>query len=102
MSKIQILYLACHRYTHTQIHKHAHTSAETPAHTDTDTYTQTYISTHADTQTHMHNFLLTQMHIHNMSGQFCLPILYLVAICQMSSGPHGPIFFIKRQLSLSM
>ena len=27
-----------------------------------------------------------------MSGQFCLLILYLVAICQMSSGPHGPIF----------
>ena len=27
-----------------------------------------------------------------MSGQFCLLILYLVAICQISSGPHGPIF----------
>ena len=30
-----------------------------------------------------------------MSGQFCLLILYLVAICQMSSGPHGPIFLYQ-------
>ena len=41
------------------------------------------------TQTHMHMFLYTQRH---MSGQFCLLILYLVDICQMSSSPLWTYF----------
>ena len=79
-------------YTCTDTQTHAHTSAETPAHTDTDTCTQTYISTHADIHRHTCIFFTyTNTHTY-MSGQFCLLILYLVAICQMSSGPYGPIF----------
>ena len=77
-------------YTCTYTQTHAHTFAETPAHTDTDTCTQTYISTHADIHTPMHIFFYIHKHTHiyiYITGQFCLLILYLVAICQMSSGP---------------
>ena len=81
-------------YICTDTQTHAHTSAETPAHTDIDTCTQTYISTHADIHRHTCIFFTyTNTHTY-MSGQLCLLILYLVAICQMSSGPHGPIFMI--------
>ena len=58
------LYLACHRYTHAQIHKHMHTHLQRHQHIQIHTCTQTYISTHADIQTHMHIFLHTQTHIY--------------------------------------
>ena len=79
-------------YTCTDTQTHAHTSAETPAHIDTDTCTQTYISTHADIHRHTYiYFTYTNTHTY-MSGQFFLLILYLVAICQMSSCSYGLIF----------
>ena len=81
-----------HIYTYTDTQTHAHTSAETPAHTDTDTCTQTNMSTHADIHRHTCIFFTYTNTRTYMSGQFCLLILYLVAICQMNSGPHGPIF----------
>ena len=79
-------------YTYMGTQTHAHTSAEIPAHTDTDTCTQIYISTHADIHRHTCIFFTyTNTHTY-ITGQFCLLILYLVVICQMNSGPHGPIF----------
>ena len=50
MPKTQILYLAYHRHTHTQIH----TCAETPAHMDTqiDTNRHMHINTHECTWRH--------------------------------------------------
>ena len=60
-----------YRHIHTDIHKH----------------------TCRHTQTHMYIFFTyTNTHTY-MSGKFCLLILYLVAICQMSSGPHGLFFY---------
>ena len=50
------------------------------------------------TDTHAHSFTYTNTHTY-MPCQFCLLILYLVAICQMSSGPHGPIFSLFLQIS---
>ena len=93
----------CQRYKFyiwhaTDIHMHRYTNTCTHICRDTSTYryrrmhTDIYKHTCRHTQTHMHIFLHTQTHTY-MSGQFCLLILYLVAICQMSSGPHGPIFF---------
>ena len=75
------------------IHKHMHTHLQRHQYRDTDTCTQTYISTHADIHRHTCIFFTyTNTHIY-VSSQFFLLILYLVAICHMSSGPHGPIFF---------
>ena len=85
-------------YTCSDTQTHAHTYVETPAHTDT--CTQTYISTHVDIHRHT-CILFTYTNTHTyMSGQFCLLILYLVAICQMSSGPHGPILLDHLVMSL--
>ena len=88
MPKIKILYLACHRYTHAQIHKHMHT------HICRDTSTYRYRHMHTvihkhiwrHTQTHMHIFYIHK-HTYIYVSQFCLLILYLVAICQWAQAP---------------
>ena len=79
-----------HRYTNTCTHICRDTSTYRYRHMHTDIHKHTW----RHTQTHMHNFYIHNTHTY-MSSQFCLLILYLVAICQMSSGPHGSNFFWK-------
>ena len=79
--------LHLHRYTNTCTHICSDTSIYRYRHMHTDTHKHTC----RQTQTHMHIFIYTNTHTY-MSGQFCLLTLYLVAIFQMKSGPHGPIF----------
>ena len=62
MPKIQILHLACHRYTHAQIHKHMHTHLQRHQYIQIDTCTQTYRSKHADT--HRHTCIFFYIHKH--------------------------------------
>ena len=81
-------------YTCIDTQGHAHTSAETPAHTDTDTCTQIYISTHADIHRHTCIFFYIHKHTYIFVRSIFPAHFILVAICQMSSGPHRPIFEI--------
>ena len=99
-----------YRHMHKDIHKH------------TCKHTQTHMHIYLHTQTHIHILqvnsacsFISSCHLPNelrfpwtyfftytnrhtyITGQFCLLILYLVAICQMSSGSHGPIFYIHKQ-----
>ena len=77
-------------YTCTDTQTHAHTSAKTPAHTDTVTCTQTYISTHADI--HRHTCIFFYIHKHTYIYVRSILPAHFIFSCQMSSGPHGPIF----------
>ena len=89
-------YIHMHRYKNTGTHICRDTSTYRYRHMHTDIHK--HICRH--TRTHKHIFTYTNTHTY-MSGQFCLLILYLVAIFQMSSGPHGPIFYIL-EMSLSL
>ena len=68
-----------------------YTCTDTPTHAHICGDTSTCRDRHMYTDTHAYFFTHTNTHTY-MSGQFCLLILYLVAICRVGSGPHGPTF----------
>ena len=80
-------------YTCTDTQTHAQTSPEISAHdTDTDTCTQTYISTHANIHSHTCIFFYIHKYTY-IYVRSILPARFIFSlICQMISGPHGPIF----------
>ena len=51
-----------------------------------------YLPLTASAPTHPHPYLPLNNFFKANEHMFLRPILYLVAKCQMSSGPHGPIF----------